>query len=269
MRKNMSNYLNFAIQDRDSLCVWILRTMGHPHITIELTADHLNDCIDDAVEEFTKYVQQERAYMAFDLEQYPAGIELSGGIVSGAGFDVPHNVTGIYALEAFTLAEGSTVIGSENTIFSLPNQLWNLPGFTGHPNAFTSPGSFVTYEAAKQFLDLTQKLTASEFYFEFNPRTHKLVLTPDPSVYTLKGHVAIGVTTIRPDEQQYGESWVKRYALAMAKMRLGTIRSKWASVNLMATGTVDTSMKEEGLSERDALREELWNENQTPTFFIG
>ena len=41
----MSDYLNFSIQTKKDLANWVFRQLGYPLITIELTQDHINDCI--------------------------------------------------------------------------------------------------------------------------------------------------------------------------------------------------------------------------------
>ena len=256
----MSNYLNFSVQTRDDLCNWMARSLGWPLLQVELTKEHFEDCIDEAMEEYTKFVAEEREYLALDLEQYDS---LSGG------FELPEYVTGVFAMESTRLGEGSTTIGSENRIWSLPNQLFNIPGYGGYGSDFPRTGSLITYEAALGFLDLMERMFATEFYMEYNLRSKRLKLTPDPIKYRLKGFVTVGVNVIREDDAHYGESWVKRYALAMAKIKLGTFRAKYGSSPLLGTGTVDTSMREEGIEERDDLKEELWKENNTPGFFIG
>jgi hypothetical protein len=255
----MSDYLNFSIRNVDELIGWIERSLGAPLIEVELTKEHFIDSINDALEEYTRYVQQEREYIHLDLKDYD----------ECNGFTLGSNVTSVFALEGNSSSEGSTMTGAENTLFSLPNQLWGNGGMLGGGAGFARAGSFITYEAAMQFIDLTKRMTASEFRFEYNQRDKKLVLYPDPTAYKLKGHVALGVNVLRPEDQQLGETWVKRYALALCKMKLGTIRAKFANVQLIGGGIVDTSVKEEGVKERDALLEDLRLENITPAFFIG
>lgn len=256
----MSDYLNFSIRNRDDLIGWIERALGAPLVEVEITEDQINDRINDALEEYTRYVQQERQYISFDLEAYD----------ECDGFTLNSNVASVFAIEGSSLSEGSTTMtGAENILFSLPNQLFSSPGTFGSHSGIANSGNFITLEAAYQFLDLTKRMTASQFSFEYNQRDKKLTLYPNPSIYNLKGYVALGVNIIRPEEQQIGESWVKRYALALSKIQVGTIRAKFASVQLLGGGTVDTSIREEGFKERDDLLEDLRMENITPAFFMG
>lgn len=256
----MSDYLNFSIRNRDDLIGWIERALGAPLVPVEITEEQINDRINDAIEEYTRYVQQEREYVGYDLETYD----------ECDGFTLADNVSSVFSLQGSSLSEGSTTMtGAENILFSLPNQLWGNPGFFGASSGYARAGTFISYEAAMQFMDLTKRMTASEFTFEYNQRTKKLTLYPSPTEYNLKGYVALGVNVIRPEEQQIGESWVKRYSLALSKIQVGTIRATFANVQLMGGGVLDTSLKEEGIKERDDLLEELRLENITPAFFIG
>ena len=66
----MSDYLNFSIQTKKDLANWCFRQLGYPLVTIELTEDHINDCINDAVEEYTEYAATEKKWFAISLKDY-------------------------------------------------------------------------------------------------------------------------------------------------------------------------------------------------------
>lgn len=68
----MSDYLNFSIQTRKDLADWCFRQLGAPFITIELRQEHIDDCINDAVEEYTEYATNEKKYFAINLKDYIA-----------------------------------------------------------------------------------------------------------------------------------------------------------------------------------------------------
>lgn len=93
------------------------------------------------------------------------------------------------------------------------------------------------------------------------------MLNPDPIKYfkldTSSGnsyghHIVVECKTLRPEDQNYGETWVKRMGLALAKMLLGNIRNTYSGMTLLGGGSVDGSgILNQGQSERDALRSEL------------
>ena len=85
----MSDYLNFSIQTRKDLANWCFRQLGYPFITIQLRQEHIDDCINDAVEEYTEYAANEKGFYAVNLKDY----------ISGKGVYLPsivQSVTNLY-----------------------------------------------------------------------------------------------------------------------------------------------------------------------------
>jgi len=247
----MSTYLNFAIQTKEEMKQWILTMLGDPLITVELSDGQLDVCIDNSVEEYTKWVVQEQDYYAFDLSTYDG---VSGSLL-------PTNIQGIFSLQD----DNGMAKGGINTLFSIPNTMFNagmIPNFSGG-------GGWVDYHNAMASIKFVNYMMGKGFQFEFNVRTHRLKLFPDPVKETIQGWIVLGTYVIRPEQQQYGESWCKRYALANAKYMLGMVRGKFSGVQLIGGGMVDASVKEEGLNEMKELREELRAENPATGFFVG
>jgi hypothetical protein len=251
----MSTYLNFAIQDRDELCNWIERKLGAPLVRVELTQDQLDDAIDEAMEIFTKYVTPERKYFALDLDEWPL-----------SGYTMDDNVAGVWAIDGDADFGGGNTTG---TLFSTRSQLRNTIGFQGG-----SAGAWVTYHLSLDYLELTKRMTGGGYQFEYNWHTKLLTLLPNPAQsnsVACGGWLVIGTNVIRPEQQQYGEYWVKRYALALSKITLGYVRAKFQGVGLLGGAQIDgDSIKSEGMEERDALFEELMNSEYLPlNFFVG
>jgi hypothetical protein len=251
----MSNYLNFSVTTKDELKDWVMKRLGWPLVDVEITDEQLINCIDDAVEEFTKYVVQDIDYYALDLSTYET-----------SGYTMPNNVTAIFALEESNIMNGAN--GGVNTLFSIQNQMWNAGIFPDFMSGGGS-GSWVTYEASLQYLDLVKRMTASGFEFNYNERKQLLTLIPDPSVRKMKGYVVLGCHTIREDDCQYGENWVKRMTLALVKQIVGTIRQKYKDATLLGGGTLNSEMKDEGRNDEDELRRELHDTYRMVGFFIG
>jgi len=249
----MSNYLNFAVQTEEQIMSWILRQLGHPLIDVEIHEDSLRDCVNDAIEEFTKYFVPDEDYLALNLEEY-----------NTSGYTLPNNVVSVFALEESTMAGNQ---GGINTLFSVQNTMWNM-GMLAVPVPGYS-GSWINYEMAMSYIDMIQRLTAAKFYFEYNERNRILKLIPNPTGLSMKGYICVGCNVIRTDDQTYGESWVKRYALAKTKAIVGLIRGKYGNTSLLGGGVIDTSLHKEGLDEQDKLKTELWDTYKTCKFFVG
>jgi hypothetical protein len=251
----MSTYLDFSITTREEFKGWILRKLGWPLIQAELTDDQLDDCINDSVEEFTRWVIQEQEYIACPLSGY----------VQDVGFEMPGNVQGIFAFND----DGGIRTDGINTLFTVENAFWNA---TGGAWPMMSPGGWTSYHLAMQSIELTKRMTGGGYQFEYNPRTKMLKLNPDPTKIGCDvpaAWVVCGCYTIRPEDQQYGESWVKKMGLSQAKITMGNIRAKYEGVQILGGGTVNTSIKDEGITERDALMEEIKAEYPAIGFFVG
>lgn len=250
----MSDFLNFSVQTRDDFKDWILTMLGEPLITVELTDKHLEIAINNATEEFSKWVTQEQQYFGVDLSGY----------VQGVGYTMPSNVTGIFAFsDDFIYARGGI-----NTLFSIPNLMWNaglIPNF-----AVGKGDGWVTYELAMESLKLNKWMTGKGFQFEYNPRSKQLTLIPDPIMEKVDGVIVCGCYTLRPESQQYGESMCRRLALAEAKIMLGQIRQKFDGVQLLGGGNLNAGIKDEGIAERDALLAEIRTTEGGPAgFWVG
>jgi len=252
----MSTYLDFGIKTRDEFKDWICTMLGEPLITVEVHEKQLDAGIDNAVEEYTRIASMEQDYYAVQLSGYTEGI----------GVELPENVMGIFTFNDQTVFAGNA--SSVNMLFSIPNMMWNaglIPNF-----AMGKGGGWTTYELAMESLKLTKRMTGGGFQFEYNPRTKLLKLFPDPILEKVEGVIVVGCHIMRPEEQVYGETWVKNMALAHTKIILGTIRGKFQGVQLLGGGTLSDDIKNEGIQERDALREELFaRESGAWGFWVG
>lgn len=250
----MSNYYDLSIKTKDDIKRWVLAKLGWPHVTVELSEEQVDICINDALEEFTRLVIQDEEYLSLNLEEYD----------SVSGFTLPNRVTGIFAIEESATTAGST--GGINTLFSVQNVMWNAGAFPDFARG--GAGGWITYELAMSYLKLIKQMTGAGFKINYHEREHKLTLIPDPKKINTKGYICIGVNTIRPDDQNYGEVWVKRMTLALAKEIVGQVRSKFNNVSLLGGGSINTKILEEGIAERDKLRDELYEQYQFTKFFV-
>ena len=79
----------------------------------------------------------------------------------------------------------------------------------------------------------------------------------------------------QPIEYIIHEQWIYQYALALCKITLGRIRGKYGSTALFGGGQLDTSLLQEGLTEKKELEELMltgtpgFGDADPPMFFIG
>jgi len=252
----MSNYLDFSVKTREQFKQWILTMLGEPLVTVELADSQLEVCVDNAVEKFTEYAVQEQSFIH---------IELPDDYEEGVGALLPDNVMAVFSMNDYMAN-----MGGVGTLFSVNNSMWNAGLLPNFHNLSNGGSGWVTYELAMQYVDMIRILTGKGFDFEYNPRTKRLILFPDGALANNAGHIVLGVYILRPDDQQYGESWCKKYALAEGKIILGRIRNKFAGVQLLGGGTISVDVLQEGLSEKAELEEKLRLQYSGPYgFFCG
>jgi hypothetical protein len=258
----MSTYINFRVKSRDDLKNWIAGMLGHPLITIEITDTQLDICVDNAVEEYSKYAIHEEDYYAVDLKNYQNADPAANPPIL-EGIKLPEDIIGIFTFNDDMISQHN--IGS---LFSVPNAMWNagmMPSQMG-----MGGGSWVTYHMALGYMKFVKQMMGGGFQFEYNRSTKMLKLFPNPLKERISGSVVLGCYVMRPEDQQYGESWVRRYALAQAKIIIGTVRNKFNGTTLIGGGTLDIGIKEEGVNESKELMDALRAREMGPCgFFIG
>jgi len=248
----MSSYLNFAIRNREQLKSYILRKMGSDLIVVEITDAQLDDCINDATEIFSKYANISQDFLLLNLDLY----------VQGQGIQLPNNVLGLFSIEQSGIGQ----MGNANQIFSIKHMMFGADALIPRGNS-----AWVGYEVAMQYVDFIKYMTGKGYDFEYNYYTKMLKLFPDPKTEVDHGYIIIGVNTIREEDNMMGEDWVKKYALAQAKILVGTVRSKYGNVQLLGGGNVvGEDLKTEGKEEAKELMEIL-QKSESPCFgfFVG
>lgn len=251
----MSDFLNFSIKTRDQFKNWILRQLGFPVITPELKDVNLEDCINDAVEEFTEYAAQDQRYFGLNIKDY----------ISSTGYYLPPDVQAVSNLYDYGI-NGCTNSGSNINPFSYNYMMIN-GGFVPTLNTRLGGSGWFDYNLVMQWLDLTYQMTGKGFEWNYNPRTKLLVLDPDPTKYfrdqlTVENYegyfIVVECWCLRPEEQQYGEVWVKKMALAKAKTYIGNLRTTYDGINLPGGAKINGErILQQGLDEQTKLRDEL------------
>lgn len=243
------------IKTKDEFKDWIYRKLGYPLVSIELTDEQLDDAIDDALVEFYEYAYQIRKFYAIDLKEY----------IKGVGVELPIGVVGVSKLTSNLV--GPNAVGA-GRIDSYMNDLV-ANGAIGFPMLGRPAGSgWVNYELAMSYLTFSQRMLGGDYDPFYDVRSRMLTLTPDPvEVKMQKGWVVVDCQCVRSDEKQYGDVWVKNMALALAKITLGEIRGKFTNINFPGGGSLNTDLKQEGITERDELRTELRDRYPVTTMF--
>jgi hypothetical protein len=233
----MATYIDFSIKNRDELKDWILSELGYPLVTVELTDNHLDSAINTALEFYTEYSDMEERFVVLPLSGYipNEGLSLSG-----------YNARSIFSMDA-------EFNGGSSQLFSMEHQLINSGIFPLNPG---TSQSFVTYELASQWSDLSDRMLCKKYDFNYNVRKQLLTLYPQPEPDD-RGYIILGLKIVPSEEDLVGELYVKILALAKAKMMLGVIRKKFDGVQLPGGGTIDSSIGDEGKEQWDKAFDEI------------
>lgn len=233
------------IRTRENFKDWIYRKLGWPLVSIELTDEMLDDCINDSILELSEYAYQNRKFYAFKLEDYKRDV----------GIELPIGVTIVTRVSSNLV--GPNAVGAGKIDNYMNDLIAN--GAIGFPILGRPAGSgWVNYELAMSYLEFSQKMLGGDYDMSYDPRTRILQLWPDPiRTEQKKGWIVVECQCMRPDDQQFGDNWVKRMALAQAKIVLGRVRTKFTGVSLPGGGQVNADDKQEGIDEATALRDEL------------
>lgn len=336
-----STYLNPKINSKKELVDWCLIHLGYPMLTVELTDEHFNVAIADALSLYSKYATFQTKYLAVSLTHkkirlrcnkedgkpvYPyeaskteKDVYGKDGIIlenpDGSPFDgkltkelktnnefaedflpketpqedidklipklndpkwykiyletgyIPHEGVSLRKWHVTVVKDISTIrdrnlaIGHDDMLFGWPllmnGQFGGLPYFGG-TNAFGQnfTGSFVTYQAFYEFTSLARRIMGSNPDWRFDRYTQSLIIIPEPDSRRDDNFALLEVECEPTIEELYGEEYFRRIVLAQCKIMLGTIRSKFGSVQLIGGGQINTDIGQEG---RDELKEIIDN----------
>lgn len=166
--------------------------------------------------------------------------------------------------------EGSTT--GINTLFTLEQTLAQQTYFS---YALGNYGfDLLSWYALKEFIDTREKLLATRRDFKFDPRTQYLTMYPQPTKSRFYGVISCYVE--RPIRDIIKEQWVYEYALALSKITIGRVRSKFTGVSLLGGGSLNYDLLAEGKTEKEQLEAKLmegaspgFGDSDPVMFFVG
>lgn len=256
-----STWLEPAVKAKQQLIDWILTMLGAPLVTVELEDNQLNVAIQNALEKYTKYAYFPDQYLTLNLKYYK----------KGRGFDL----SDFHVLQVNDIAFGrDRILGLTNSDVFFGPQAWFMANggypFFGSRGNFA--GSFTTYHNLHEFFDLTKRMTGSNPDWVYYKETKTLRIMPEPREAEGNRDLYILLTcqVEPPLEELYGNEYVKRLALAYAKIILGTVRKKFQNVTLVGGGQIDTTIGDEGKEELNQIMETIQkDESKGQCFFIS
>ena len=303
----MATFANLSVQNREELKEYVKMSLGWPIISLEITDTQLDFVVDNALELYSKYGPVDEQYLALDLTKisfdYEAGTRelynVDGMEIRKAeqlakdgkynkaitcGIKMPDNVIGIfdvnesgrgYSLSAF-MVDG---------ILLAPGAGWGMNSMAGSYGWY-GLGYMTSWYCVTQAMKFAQQMRGYQFTFNYNERTKILSFEPDIRHSTVIGKatdgkggpydsdprshkfVIIGMYTCRDADDLAGEPLVKQLAVALAKIQVGQIRSKYSGINFPGGGQLGTEILAEGKEEYERVIEEIKNCNASVFFSL-
>jgi hypothetical protein len=97
---------------------------------------------------------------------------------------------------------------------------------------------------------------------------------PQPNKNRFYGVISCYVE--RPIRDIVKEQWVYQYALALSKITIGRVRSKFGNISLLGGGSLNYDLLREGLEEKKDLEKLLYegpapglSDSEPTMFFVG
>ncbi len=291
------------LKTRESLINWALRSLGHPVIQINVTAEQLEDRLDDSLELFQEYSLggTNRDYIRYQVQEediYRQYIPIDGSSVIGIVRLIPlsrglfGNIDIVFdpiyhLLNAATDRQWASINLTSYTMFRQYAEVLDLILKPKHNIRFNR------YQD-KIFVDWnwgTRNYTPSNILTENNHNLLTEADDPGDSVdYQLMYEEEFdggGTADIEPgdfiilecfkvlDPEEYpgvyGDRWLKEYYKAKVKYQWGQNLSKYSGMTLPGGVQLDgNAMMSDAQAELDKLKEQLYTDYSEPlTFFIG
>lgn len=132
-----------------------------------------------------------------------------------------------------------------------------------------------SWTAMNQWRKDRDKLLATKHSWHFDPHTQYFTLSPQPRKDRERFFGVLHCYVEEPLRNVIKSPWVWRYALALCKIIIGTVRSKWGDVQLLGGGVISgNTLLQAGEAEKKELEQQLiekrgFGEAEPPVFFIG
>jgi hypothetical protein len=223
--------------DADALGQWILRRLGAPFLKVELTQDHLDDCVEDARRWFVAKKGVTKFYQTNVLDgvtEYilPSDVDTVTDLMfAGSSLDLS------LVFSPFILIDDK-----------VPYDVFAAPSSMGLYSSFTQ---------TLMYIDMAKKVLSADEDWRHEGR--KLYITPRPknATYMIVEYKANMVTIEHLGERDH--DLIKRFALAKAKEIVGRVRSKYDSFPTAqgSAGLDGPTLLDEARTELELLEEEI------------
>lgn len=262
-----STYLNPKIEAYSDVIIRLKGMLGFPTINIDVCDDVIADFIDAAIELYTKYAGFTEEFLVFNTDIYRRGTGVRMDMlfsktpemyttnwykVSGSSYDYDlKEYRKVVDVWSFEQGEASGV----NTLFTMEQAMAQQTYFSYQLG--NAGFDLVTWDILKGWLDTRQKVLAQIPYIRFDPKSQILRILPEP-MPTQNYYCVVGCYVENAIKDLIAEPWVYMYVMALIKLNIGFVRSKYGAQTLFGGGTLQyNEIMSQGQKEKEELEKQL------------
>lgn len=203
-------------EERRELIETVLMSLGHPVVSIELTKQQLDMCVDQAIQNIRRYssASYKRGFIMMELTQ---GVQRY--VLSDKSNDM-HRIVRVLSIRRSTSAFGSHNTGTDLYGQMMIQNMYSTTGF-----------DLLTYHLTYEYSELVERLFAARMNFSWDERTRTLHLF---QTGRSQERIMLECTLERTEQDilqdRYLNNWCQSWALAEACNMLAEIRGKYSTL---------------------------------------
>jgi len=246
---------------RSQIADYVIMLLGGPVIDLELDQQQLSLAVDEALRMFEEWAPQ--SY----FQWYHITTEAMQSI-----YEMPCDVGMIRSVEyGPPSCDGASELGGSmplgwigDTGYGAGGLAWGAWGYNRHQPYWGYAGEWVLF---KQYEDMFERLSGRNGGWEFYEDLHKIKVYPTPQVGG--GEISVQYLQKKKDWKEVHQ-FMNEYALALSKIMVGRIRSKYSTIVFPGDGvTLDgATILAEGREEKIQLEKDLVYKFQEPLSIV-
>lgn len=239
---------------REEFKAWVLRNLGDGVIQINVSAEQVDDRVDEALKYFADYHFDgtEKLYYKYPLTQTD---------IDNQYITLPDNIIG--AISIFPVGEGLNTNNMFNIRYQIAlNDLYTLTSV-----------SMVPYYMAMSWIATLEQLLVGQQPVRYNRVNNKFYIDMDWDRVVEGEYIiveAYGVVDPDTYSRIWREVWLQKYATCLVKMQWGNNLKKYGEMKMPGGLTFNgQQIYNEAAREREILEHEISNVSLPSTDLIG
>lgn len=237
-----------AINSIIGLKSYALAKLGNGIIEVNVTAEQIDYCLDDAIQKFNLY----------HSEGYLSTWTLLTVTKGTAEYEIDHKIIGVTGIipDVYEITAGGEPTFTAKWDFMMEKR-------------YTGELDLVGYEILMEKIDLLNFQFIKQRGFVFNRSAHKITFYPAPEENRILALKVYAVNDPYDYTDIYNNEWLKNYFVALLRIQWADNLTKVVNVPMPGGGLLNmTEILNRGLADKASLEEELAMKHEEPPEFI-